>query len=981
MRHSTPGPSFALLLLVAILGWQPAPLHAEEPPAAPETESIDAAIARMLLEAKMLENTQGKHHEARLKYEELLFVSDYAGQLTAEQRGDALRGRARCAVQEGSTELAAQIWEAIVADDALPDDVRGWARGELDRYRASTAPDREDLHERLREERRAEDRRRAEALYERARLALDRHDSDKALTLALEARALDPASTRIEALLREISASRPDRGELLESLMRFVETRSLSERSALEGTLDDLERAGRSAFTKTDWKRADHLFRDAVHRIDASGFLEIGVAREFESLLGRRQRFVTWLQRVHEKAKGSEQEFAVIPPMPPPSERTAGLQGQLYGVLARLFREPERPDEALRFHPFASRRTGRGKRPPTLSSQVAGVRVSQRPSQLTRATWAHAWIEREMGSVWLDPRATDFDALRERARRRGRPLRLLARFGDMVAVQHKPAMHRRIAALSSAFEANTPRMVVDVHLLAATGPGVVRVEEALELRAQRGSSGFAFLHEGRLVGMAAELVSELEGVRALGHATIDLNDQSATHTTWLQSTGDHPMFAKVPLPKLTLAGDNATYGLHLDLYAEDLPFAQSGLPRSAVSVLAHTRMPTHSSVLPRLEEGEGRFRRVPRMGIHKVDAHVELAHFGTLVLLGLPNPFVPAAFENHELIVLMGVRRADEPIPDAPPEDAGRVVPSEGVQQEHALGRLALDIEDTVLARLWPESGPPDEGDRWQRREARSRYLARLLARMANLETPNPGDVPVSIEDGKAVATLHAAEHTRLSRAAARVRACESDLYRIEIESAVLPRTTTEAWSTLRGAMRARGGGLRLLAPVAKQVREAIQAARKGPGLFDASEQLFAHPTQLVAMRRLVERTLVRDVQVREVRGKQVLLPELGRVAQGLIVEVRPNLEDTEQALRTVDVRARAARWRDIVRSPHPSDPEGAIEVSVPAWAQGNAGPASEDTASDVLSDDGALVLLMPVPDADHQRIAVWVQVRKVPGK
>ncbi|MGE0193746.1 MAG: hypothetical protein AB7T63_17110 [Planctomycetota bacterium] len=962
---------FVLLLAVPFLLAGPGLRRA----AADETTSI----VETLDAAKEAELTSGDHTRARRLYESLL-LPDRRAQLTVQQRTDALTGRARCAKAEGLMPLAEQYWTAILADSEVPDDVRAWAQGELDAWHAASKPSADELVEELGARRRAEDRQRAESLYQRARLALDRNDFDEAWALALDARAQDPTHERIGALIEEIQAGRPDPSRLLPQLLDFIRTRALAERALVRQQVDEALLEGRAAEARGDLAEAARRMTDAVARIDASGFLEVGVARGFASLLERRDHIVTLLEQVHAKAReAGGPELPPIPKEPPPDQRTPGLEGQLYGLLAQLFRAGGEPDAELRFYDLASR--SKGKRP-TLTSQIPGLIVRQEDGTLSRAQWVQARVADEMGSTWLDPLAPDFEEAEARVERRGQRARLLARFGDVVAIQHKEALHRRVRALVDAFEIDPPAMRAEVHVFGAQGAGVVRIAEALELKASPGAEGFTLLHRDELTETSVGIVGGLEGVKPLGQVRLVFRDGGATSLLLEQRTAEHPMFAGSAPPPPTVPADVATYGVRLDLFVEDMPHAAGGLPRSAVSLRATTRMPTHTTIVPRLADGPDRFQRLPRLGEHAVSADVELPHFGSLVVLGLPNPFPDTQMEYEELVVVIGVRRDDDPLPDTPPPGADpRVVPAGWIHEEHALGALGSIVEDDLLAEGWPEWAPADPPAAWERREARERYLARLLARLAQLLPeggPAPARLPVAVHQGAAVATLEPSEHARLARAVTRLRERENDLYAIEVLAAAVPDAVAASWASLEGARRSPAGALRLPSEAAATVAAALSASTTGDNLDRLDDRTLARATQAVVLRHVEERSIVRDVDTLEQDGRTRLIPRRDRVAQGLVVEVRPGLED-ESGMRDVAVRVRSARWASIERVPVPGGGAAAgLTQDVVRWLQGAGGVVSDRAETDVLADGQALVLVVAKPGSSEDVIATLVRVRKV---
>ncbi len=941
-------------------------------------EDAGREIGRILEEARRHELTAGDVAAARQLYESLL-LPDRIGKLSAAERGDALAGVARCLKAAGDSAGAEEIWRRILADPELDAAVHAYARAERDAWLAASQPTAEEVAERLRAERLAEEVRRARVLFGQARAALDRMDYDDALALAFEARVLDRSNERIAALIDEIQAARPDPSRLLPQLVSFVNTRVFAERMHVRQEVDEALKVGRDAEARGHLEEAARRFVDAIRRIDASGFLEVGIARGHASLLERRQRAVALLEQVHAKASEAGIEgMPSAPALPPPDERTPGIEGQLYGLLANLFRAGGDVSDELRFYDLGSPRKGRR---PSLASQFPGSTVSQDDGTLTRAAWVEARIESEMGGTWLDPLAPDFDERADRGSRSGRPARLLARFGDVVAVQHQEALHRRVRALIDSFDVAPPPMRVDVHLFAATSAGVVRVAEALELRSTPGAEGFSLIQRFELTDASVARVAAIEGVEALGHARLVFRDGATTRLRIEQRTAEHPMFVGLGAPALTVPPEVATYGLSLDLYVEDLPHAASGLTRSAVGLVATTRMPTHTTIVPRLAEGLDRFQRLPRMGGHDVRAIVELPHFGSLVVLGLPNPFPASQQERHELVLLIGAQRDDDPLPDTPPPGVDpRVVPPGWTYEELALGPLGA-IDDEVVRDGWPEWAPADPPTAWERRDARDRYLERLLTRIARLASEDgasEGRMPVSVHEGTVAATLESPEHVRLARAVARLRDRERDLYAIDVSTVVVPQEVAARWQTLEGVRRAPAGALRLGAEAAASVASDFGRVGEGDALDRMARASLAFATQQVVVRNVQEHNVVRDVEISTGEGAAPPLPRLDRVAQGVLVEVRPGLEDAT-GVRDVAVRVRAARWDAIERRSVPGlDDTSPLRLDLVRWHRVGGAVASERADTDVVSDDDALLVTVPRPGLSDRLLAVLVRVRRV---
>ena len=252
---------------------------------------------------------------------------------------------------EKKLELAVSYWQKIVGNSALPEADREYAQRELDDYkRAHPSPSAdEDEVAKRRTAMMAERRKKAIRLVESAKLLRDRGDFEQALAKAYEARAIDPTYDPAREELARILAERPDRATMLESLMRLLQTQELAERRDLMRTVRSLRERGKAAGDVDDFETADRLLRDAIARIDESGFLETSGRRYTITLDELRQELVSWLRQVHERAAKADKTFPGIPDAPDFRERTAGLQGQLFALLSQLFR-PNDARESVHFY-------------------------------------------------------------------------------------------------------------------------------------------------------------------------------------------------------------------------------------------------------------------------------------------------------------------------------------------------------------------------------------------------------------------------------------------------------------------------------------------------------------------------------------------------------------------------------------------------------------------------------------------------------
>ena len=918
------------------------------------------AVEEILTKASALESARNQFTEARRLYESLL-VEDGPHTLTPTQRAKALVGAARCWKKEGKLARAVPYWELIAGDSKLPADAREYAQRELDDFRRENpAPAVSDAElERRRAAQAAENRRRAARLVEAAKRARDRGDFEAALAKVFEALASDAAYMPALEERSRILAERPDRATMLESVLRFVQTQELNEHQHLTRTVRRLRQQGKTAAEADDFDAADRLLRDAILRLDDSGFLETS-----GPLFQMRQELVTWLERIHERAADAGKRYPSIPDAPALSERTAGLQAQFFSWLAKWLR-PRDGRESLRFYRFNARR--RGGRLPLLSSRFeSGVLVAQTRSRRSRAEWAERRIRTAIGSRWTNP----LDVAEPAGRRVADEPRVLARFGDVLAVQHREDVLRRVEALRGAFSDDPPGLNVDIHLFAAGAGGTVRATQTLGLRATGAHRGLTLVHRDALVEQCAEQLEGVEGLLPLGSVHVELRETSSTELMITQLTENHPMFAKIGPPPLVVPTDRAAFGLWLDLFAEDMTHAPAGLPRCAVSLVARTRMPTHTTIVPRNAAKDMPFSRIPQLGEHRRTVDLELPHFGTCLVMGLPNPFVPSNGMAPELLVLMGVRRADDRTPDPSNASDERVVPDPYRQREHDLGPLATEVLDHAIDEAWPDLASAALLPRADRVLERDTVLATMLAQMARMGAED-GDA-LSVAQGRCVATLTPEQHVRLARAARDLRRHEARLYQVEAVWREMPAADWIRWQQTAGVSPAESGAIRMGADTPTPLDDIQDEGR----LFVGRASTLARATQRVALRRLQERTIVRDVRaIQAPSGTTRLLPESDLIHQGLVFEVRPGLE--REGVRAVYVRARSARWERVDSRPHPLHPQTAIDV--PFWHRAVDQPRADRSISEIVGDNDVLLIELPVPGDVRKRLIVKLRLRVVP--
>ena len=155
----------------------------------------------------------------------------------------------------------------------------------------------------------------------------------------------------------------------------------------------------------------------------------------------------------------------------------------------------------------------------------------------------------------------------------------------------------------------------------------------------------------------------------------------------------------------------------------------------------------------------------------------------------------------------------------------------------------------------------------------------------------------------------------------------------------------------------------------------ARRSSSPSPRLWTASREPLARATQRVAARQLIERSLLVDVKTEALDGGGTRsVPIFDRVADGWIVEVRPQLENDDK-LRAVTVRARIARLLRIDRLPHPG---AKFRVDVPAWHETEEGALIDRSDDPILGDRDGYMMVLPFPGDPDKRFVVMVWVSKV---
>jgi hypothetical protein len=373
--------------------------------------------------------------------------------------------------------------------------------------------------------------------------------------------------------------------------------------------------------------------------------------------------------------------------------------------------------------------------------------------------------------------------------------------------------------------------------------------------------------------------------------------------------------------------------------------------------------------------------RIPVFLSTSVEADKRVPRAGALVLFGLPNPFRATAIPGEtsgaewpDLVVLVAARPTaggDAPAPDVPATPAPfapTASPAAEVTREYDLGALGDEIADEPPPEDWPVGSAA--GSRPETaRASRDAWLSGRLSRGAGL-----GAGALAVHEGRATATLPAAQQARVAAEVLALRRDEARTFALEVRStevaaeeadAILAHArvtpppsddpTRRAW-VVDGSTVAR-------------IEERLRPLADPRGLFALDARAAARHTQLVTARSVRSRSVVEDFRVvRRPDGTLRTLPVNGTVEEGVVVAVRPVAEPAGYATVEVGaILARVARW-ETWRPP--GSPGEAPPVTLPehrvetAWG---AGP---------LQPTDALLLRLPSPGTDGSRV-VLIRVRR----
>jgi tetratricopeptide (TPR) repeat protein len=945
---------------------------------APAGARAEDQADELLAQARRVQWTLGNHREAIALYDDVLNRPD----LEPRDRAAALWGKAECHVALEEWPEAATAWTSIRSDARLPEDIRKRAaealakRAEVERTEAAAREAQRSGAEQI-----AEQERRKQANLDRlldlASAAYQARRFDDAGQYVAQALEIDPESARAKELMERVLQEKPDRGEMVRSLLSYLELVSSESFQRVKLRLGELEEKGRSHQRARRFAEADLAFREAIALLDRSDF-----RAELEA---ERSNLVFWLDQVDtEGSKDTEggKKGLTFPPVPvaPAGKAETGLKSRFYALLSETFSGRDGASDPIRFHEFvpAPVRDGQPRRSlgPNLFASRA-IAVEQTASSLTRARWAERWIRANVGGDWAVR-----EVVRESAPGRrpapGTYPRLLERLEDTLFVQHSEGVQREIEALRASFTSRPTPVQVEVLVYGAGAGGTVRIATALRLpAAPPRDMGLESVLAGTLIEECRRDLERLENVTLLGHAQVRLHGDVAARLMVTERTETHPLHAGVAPPPLVILGlDPARYGLFLDLYAEDLPNLQKPQPRAAaLSVVGRVRMPLPSVVVTGPDPApDKKWRRLPKFAECTVESDRRLPHTGTLVLTGLPNPFVDTAATFPDLVLLVAVRPLStdgRPAPTPDPEPWRPTVPE---ARQIALGALATEVADDMVPDGWPEdrsaSQPMAEA---VARRARDEYLATLLAQRARVPMPG-GTNPVTVHDGLLSATVGTKEQVLLGEAAEFLASQETALYEVDALAVESDRAFADAWVQREGVTVLGTGSWLVPASLANALDGELEARRvAGPSPYALRVRQIVRATQQVALRQLTVYGITRQMRVaRSAKtGEQRLVPVPGVAEEGLVIQVRPGLEEGGQ--RVVTVRGRAARIRTFERVPLKGVEARDVAMEVPLWH-----PHQDRASAATLKDGDVLLLRLAVPEDPTRALLVAVSTRKL---
>ena len=605
--------------------------------------------------------------------------------------------------------------------------------------------------------------------------------------------------------------------------------------------------------------------------------------------------------------------------------------------------------------------------PPDPSPEAAGTRFSGvgvsstlAPGGLRRSQWIERHLRHDVSpGTW---NGTD---------------RLLDRYEDLVVVQHGPGVLKAVDALMASFPAvPAPPLAVEVRVYGADEVGMRDAARLLETTATATDDGISAVVRSHSLDEQETLLGSSEHLRLLARASLRLTGRRTATIRFREPTASCPPYADAATPAIVIPDRDATYGLDLELYGEDL--VGGGRKDAAISIAARVRRPDR----PRLAPLAGGWVRLPVFVEQQSGTDHRLPHGASVVLFGLSNPFRAGGYAGDatggthpDLLVVVSARpgaAAATPDVAAPPIVApdvaapAPVVPSEISTRDYDLGVIGHDLADEPPPEDWPMStfgaarGPAGLG-------SRDAFLAGWIADQARLPA---GEGPILVRDGKATVTASVGTHGRLAAIVETLLAPASRTVRVDLETIELPAERVKALlQEVRAKPAAPEQRVHLFDAAATTALDDRLAPLRSPGgAYAFSARLAARHTQLVTGRSVRSRAIVEEIRSdRRPDGTVVLTPVNGSVEEGAVVSVRPvvwsaGMVSIYATALIADVE-KIDEWR----------PDG-----LPATSPLVALPrhrVERAAAVGALAEGESLVLVVPAPGTDGSRV-VLVRVR-----
>jgi tetratricopeptide (TPR) repeat protein len=947
VKRSRPSrPALVLWAVLALWGAVPGGARADED-------------APSLTHALFLEKTAHDPEKALAVFEALR----QSASADAATRAEAALGAARCLLALRREEEAVAAWRTLLDDADAPIEAKQEARARIDereRERKTRAQQEAEAREaalmRSNEDARrdSEERKRAAArLVENARAFVREKRYDDARDALIQALERNPRDPDAAALLEEV-AGHQDRVDLLRQAIRFVTSTRLSDYRRLSAVVDELREAGLRSRREGRPAEAARTLRDALTRIDESDF--------YADLSEPRRQIAAWLERAISEAQAKGERLdggTAVPAERKDAGASHSWRSDFFALLGRVFASRTEGGAPLRFYDVAIPPNPDPERgPPSLEG--TGIAAKIEPGTLRRARWLERHVRTEVSAgQW------------------GGADRVLDRYEDVLIAQHTPQVLRQVEGLVASFPAGPPPPVlVDVRVLAAKPGGAADVIRVLGLASAPTETGQDVVAKGRrLDEWLQDLKSESDRWQEVARARVRLAGRHTTTVRFREQTSDSPLYADTGFPPIVVADRDAAYGLDLELYAEDL-LGRS--PSCAVSVAAVVSRPDRA----RMRARAGGAERSPTFLHQTIEADRRVPHSGTLVLLGLSNPFKatgaggdPRGGEWPDLVVLLSARPVDAAGtggPDVPPAESMSPPPAlpataQSVVRDYDLGPLGTEVQDEPPPEDWPSS-PAALGARPERsRASREAWLAGWLSGRVRLET---GKGSIVVREGRALATLSEDEHMRLAYEVSALARDASLVFSIEALATEVPAERTPALLGAAGVGREKPERIfRLDAAPAAALEDRLKPFVDAAGLHALDARTAARHTQLVTLRSVRSRGIVSDFRtVRAADGSTRTLPVSGTLEEGILLAVRPVAE--VGGLLTIEASAALAR---VLRS----------EEWRPPGAAGDSPPVTlpdqrvvHTPAYGTLTEGQTLLFVVPAPGSDGAR-AVFIRVRR----